>query len=362
MHVQNLFLSPQFFLSKNQFQIVLPNHAQHKACCLRGTRCALFHFYTIEKEWGKEIKVNDWTTDIPVFTPIQDIVAGHNTQAFLIIRHDTILFEYYAEGSTSKSLFPSYSIAKSFTSALIGIAIQEGFINSVDDAVNKYLPELNFHPYFNRLTIRHLLNQTSGIKYSLLMDADIYYGKDFRKGVKNIEFETAPGKTQSYLNINYQLLGMMLERATGIPPGKYLQDKLWTPLGMESDAFWSADKKNSMAKTFCCLNASAVDYAKFGRLYLHNGIWEGKQIIARHWIEQSISSDTTQGSSFGYNFGWHIGLKEYGDFMANGLYKQHIYINPKKNLIIVSLNRKEDKLKAERVNWWYVFRQIADQL
>ena len=194
------------------------------------------------------------------------------------------------------------------------------------------------------------------------MDADIYYGRDIWNGVKQIDFEQAPGKIQSYLNINYQLLGIVLERATGISPVKYLEEKLWKPLGMESDAFWSADKKNSLEKTFCCLNATAKDYAKFGKLFLSYGKWEGKQVINKHWIDQSISRDTTEGSSFGYNFGWHIGLKEYSDFMANGLYKQHIYINPEKNLIIVSLNRKEDKLKAERVNWWYVFRQIADEL
>jgi len=322
----------------------------------------VFHFQTTDKDWGKTIKVTDWTTDLPVFSTIQQVVAGHSTLAFLLIRKDTILFEYYAEGSTSKSQFPSYSIAKSFTSALIGIAIQEGFINSVDDPVKNYLPELNFHPYFNQLTLRHLLNQTSGIKYSLTQDAVIYYGRDIWKSVKRIEFDTTPGKIQSYLNINYLLLGMALETATGIAPHTYLEEKLWQPLGMETDAFWSADNKNRKEKTFCCLNATAMDYAKFGRLYLHDGSWEGKQIIEQQWVNQSVSRDTTAGSSFGYNFGWHIGLLEYGDFMANGLYKQHIYINPKKELIIVSLLRKEDKLKAERVNWWYVFRQISDQL
>jgi CubicO group peptidase (beta-lactamase class C family) len=320
-----------------------------------------FHFYTANKRWEKQIKINDWTTDLPVFSAIEDVVAEHNTSAMVIIRNDTILTEYFKEDRPADEKHASYSMAKSVTSALVGIAIQEGYIGNVDELVKQYLPELNFHPYFDKLTIRHLLNHTSGIKYSLTVDAFIYYGKDVWKGIKQIDFDTLPGTKQSYLNTNSQLLGIVLERATKTTASQYLQSKLWQPLGMESDAFWSADNKGQ-AKTYCCLNATAYDYAKFGRLYLNNGNWQGKQIINEAWVKQSIARDTTQGSSYGYNFSWHIGLEGYNDFMAIGLYKQHIYINPEKHLIIVLLNHKEDKLKAERINWWYVFRQIADQL
>ncbi len=319
-----------------------------------------FQFYQGDDNWKNSIKVNDWTTDVPVFSTIEDLVAAHNTSALLIIRNDTILTEYYKDGMDKEDTHASYSIAKSFTSALIGVAVQEGYINNVNELVKHYLPELDFHPYFDKLTIRHLLNHTSGIKYSLAMDAFIYYG-DVSKGLKRIDFDTLPGTQQRYLNINTQLLGMVLESATKTPASAYLQTKLWQPLGMQSDAFWSTDK-NGQAKTYCCLNATAYDYAKFGRLYLNNGNWQGKQIVNEAWVQESIAKDTTQGSSFGFNYSWHIGLAGYNDFMAIGLYKQHIYINPDKNLIIVLLNHKEDKLKAERVNWWYVFRQIADQL
>jgi CubicO group peptidase (beta-lactamase class C family) len=131
---------------------------------------------------------------------------------------------------------------------------------------------------------------------------------------------------------------------------------------MCDDAVWSTDTKNNLEKTYCCLGATALDYAKFGRLYLNQGVWNGKRIISERWYNKSISRDTTGGSSYNYNYCWHIGLKEYGDYMAIGLYKQHIYINPKKNLLIVLFNDREKPLKAERVNWWFVFRQIADQL
>lgn len=318
-----------------------------------------FQFNRAENTNGQNIKVTDWTTDLPVFSTIADVAKEHNTSALLIIRNDTILTEYFNEDG-AEGKHASYSIAKSVTSALIGIAIQEGHIKNVDELVRTYLPQLNFHPYFDKLTIRHLLNHTSGIKYSLALDGFIYYGM-VDKGIKRIEFDTLPGTQQRYLNVNSQLLGMVLESATKTPATQYLQTKLWQPLGMQSDAFWSTDK-TGQAKTYCCLNATAYDYAKFGRLYLNNGNWQGQQIINSDWIDQSIARDTTQGSSYAYNYSWHIGLEGYNDFMAIGLYKQHIYINPDKQLIIVLLNHREKKLKAERVNWWYVFRQIADQL
>ena len=144
---------------------------------------------------------------------------------------------------------------------------------------------------------------------------------------------------------------------------EYLSKSFWQPLGASDDALWQLDDSdNRLAKAFCCISASSLDYAKFGRLYLNKGTWGDKRIFSESWYEKSISRDTLNGSSFNFNYSWHIGLEAYGDFMAIGLYKQHIYIHPKKKLIIVALNDKENKLSAERVNWWYVFRQISDQL
>ena len=131
---------------------------------------------------------------------------------------------------------------------------------------------------------------------------------------------------------------------------------------MESVARWSTDETGETEKTYCCLSATARDYAKFGRLFLKRGQWQGKQLLMEDWVARSIHRDASAGSSEGYNYYWHIGLKEYGDFMAIGLYKQHIYLNPAKNLIIVVLNDEEERLKAERTNWPYILRQMADVL
>lgn len=325
-----------------------------------GNEC--FEFSKDLKQSGKNIKINDWTNDIPFFMPLDTFATTHKIRSLLVIQNDTLKYEYYGKKFQENELHSSYSIAKSFTSALIGIAIDEGFIKSEKEAVINYIPELKNELYAEQLTIEHLLNHTSGIQYNLATDAIIYYGKNSLKALEKITFETSPGTKQHYLNINVELLGLILNRATGMAPSKYLEEKIWKPIQMCNNGIWSVDKKNQLEKSYCCIGASALDYAKFGRLFLNKGVWNGNRIISESWHNKSISRDTSNGSSFNYNYSWHIGLKEYGDFMAIGLYKQHIYINPEKNLLIILFNDREKPLKAERVNWWYIFRQISDQL
>jgi CubicO group peptidase (beta-lactamase class C family) len=325
-----------------------------------GSEC--FEFQKDVNQTAAGIKISDWTSDIPFFTPLDSFVPTHKIRSLLIIQNDTLKYEYYGKKINKQALHSSYSIAKAFTSSLIGIAIEEGHIKSEQDFVINYIPEIKGVQYAENLTIEHLLNHTSGIKYNLGIDATIYYGRNSLSSLNKIRFDFKPGIKQHYLNINVELLGLILQRATGVAPSKYLEDKIWKPIQMCSDGVWSVDEKNQLEKSFCCIGSTALDYAKFGRLYLNKGLWNGERIISEEWYNKSISRDTTNGSSFNYNYCWHIGLKEYGDFMAIGLYKQHIYIHPDKNLLIILLNDKENPLKAERVNWWYIFRQIADQL
>lgn len=321
-----------------------------------------FEFQRPANANGGNIKVNDWTRDLPFFNSLQDIVSDHSVRSFLLIQRDSILFEYYGLGTDKHSMNSSYSIAKAFTSALIGIAIDEGSIASENDLVLQYLPSLKGDAELKKLSIKHLLNQTSGIKYRLKTDAQIYYGSDMSKTIKYLEFDHNPGEYQHYLNINIQLLGYILQSATNKSPATYLEEKIWSSIGSCDDAIWAVDKTNEMEKTYCCMGATALDYAKFGRLYLNKGNWQGEQIVSQEWVQKSLARDSAEGSSHGYNYCWHIGLKEYGDFMANGMYKQHIYVHPDKEIIIVLLNDQENRLKENLVNWWYVFRQIVDQL
>jgi CubicO group peptidase (beta-lactamase class C family) len=318
--------------------------------------------FEFDRVQNVEFKINDWTRNIPYFINLDDLVASHPVRSLLVIQRDTIKYEFYRNDIDTFELHPSYSMAKSFTSALLGIAIEEGFIKSIDDSVITYLPEISEVQNSEQLTIRHLLNHTSGFKKKLTTDINIYYARDITKHLDQLKIESLPGTKQEYINVNTQLLGMVLNRATKQSLSSYMQEKIWQPIQACSDAIWSTDKKNDLVKAYCCFGAVVLDYAKFGRLFLNEGNWNGEQIISKNWYNESIQRDTLSGSSWNYNHSWHIGLKEYGDFMAIGLYKQHIYVHPKKQLIIVLLNDKEKKLRAERVNWWYIFRQISDQI
>ena len=316
-----------------------------------------FEFNTVEA--GQKIMVNNWTNDLPEFQSMESLCGEHKVRSLLVIKNDSILFSYQKSGYESNAMHSSYSMSKSIVSCLIGMAIDDGFIKSEHVLVNEFIPELDTNS--SNIKLSHLLNHTSGIQKSLAMDARIYYGNDILNELDKIRFECAPGIKQRYENMNTQLLALVLSRAVGQSLSKYTEQKLWKQIGMCHEGSWSTDKKG-VEKAFCCISATSLDYAKLGRLYLNKGLWGDKRILSEEWYNKSIRRDTLEGSSFNFNYSWHIGLEKYGDFMAIGLYKQHIYVYPEKKTIIVLLNDRENKLLAERVNWWNIFRQISDQI
>tara|TARA_Y100000815_G_scaffold275382_1_gene313210 strand:- start:19165 stop:19614 length:450 start_codon:yes stop_codon:yes gene_type:complete len=148
---------------------------------------------------------------------------------------------------------------------------------------------------------------------------------------------------------------MVLQRALkGKSITQYLEEKLWKPLGMEYDATWSLDRENGMEKTFCCINARARDFSKIGRLYLNNGNWQGKQIVPEEWVRRSVTADTVTGASF-YKYQWWLPSQS-GDFMAQGILGQYVYVNPSKNLIIVRLGENYGN-----ADWVNLFKSLAQQ-
>lgn len=308
-------------------------------------------------EVGKRLKVSDWSNGTPLFVTLDKLSQTRPVRSFVVIQRDTILYQFHGLGTEESDVHPSYSMAKSYTSALIGIAIDEGKIGSVDELVSKYIPEVESE----QLKIEHLLNMTSGIKHNPMIDAKLYYGNDVTSTLKFVEFAFEPGTKQEYLNINVQLLGLILHRTTGMKPADYLTEKIWQPIQSCDDAIWTEDRKGQNL-TFCCMGATALDYAKFGRLYMQGGKWNDRQVVPEDWVKHSIRRDTTEGSGFGYNYLWHIGEGAYGDYMADGMYKQHVYVHPEKELIIVLTCNRDNKLASERVRWRHVFRQIVDQL
>ncbi len=293
--------------------------------------------------------------------PFDEYLEDNKTVAFLIIQNDSIQYEKYFNGYDKESIVPSFSAAKSVTSILIGCAIDDGYIKSIDEPITTYIPELQKNG-FEKVSIKHVLQMTSGLKFNESYGnpfgdaATFYYGTNLRKSISKMKLEAEPGTRFEYVSGNTQLLGLILERALKDKTvTQYLQEKIWTPLGMEYDASWSIDrKKEALEKTFCCLNARARDFAKIGRLYLNKGNWDGKQIVSRSWVEESTKIDTSEGSAAYYQYQWWL-PSDNGDFIAEGILGQFIYVHPAKNLIIVRLGKNHGK-----ASWRSIFRTMAE--
>jgi CubicO group peptidase (beta-lactamase class C family) len=269
--------------------------------------------------------------------------------AFLVARGDTLLYERYFGGYTDSSWVASFSITKSFVSALVGIALAEGRLGGIDLPAADFIPELRERG-LGGVTLRHLLRMTSGIAFSEgyrnpFSDAAVlYYGGDLRRIVAHCRPEEPPGRRFHYISVNTQILGEILERTTGVPLAEYLESRLWRPLGMEADASWSLDRRRQgMEKAFCCLNARARDFARFGLLYLEGGRRDGRQIVPEEWVRASTRPDPIGGGSAHYGYHWWLGDLVEGDYFAEGLHGQFIHVDPAYGTVMVMLSRKESE-------------------
>jgi CubicO group peptidase (beta-lactamase class C family) len=311
-----------------------------------------FHFNELpaDNHYASQIEAigNRSTNGSPV-----DYLQSSGTTAFLVIHDDELVYERYFNGYNERSLNTSFSMAKSFASALVGIAIDEGYIKRVDEPITNYIPELlEKDKRFRSITIRHLLTMTSGIKYEeggdlpWSEDADdtkTYYATDLRELALNCQIEGKPGKYFEYNNYNPLLMGMILERATGMPVSHYMEEKLWKPAGMEADASWSLDsKKDGFEKMESGVNARARDFARFGMLFAKEGNLRGKQLISRGWVKESTRADTNTDPSLDYQYFWWVNTTDgKNHFSAQGNYGQYIYVAPEKDLVIVRLGKEE---------------------
>lgn len=285
---------------------------------------------------------------------LERFLEDSKTTAFIIIRNDTLLFEKYFNGHNRMTPCKTFSITKNVISALIGIAIDEGAITSVNDPIIKYIPELDDRRLAG-VTIQDCLSLTSGINsdggeiWPWNDKVRIYYSTDIRKFLYKSGFREEPGKNFRIEEISPCLLGLVLERATGTTVSAYLESRIWKKLGMEGDAFWVID---SHRKGFEAINSGFVavpmDMARFARMYLAKGKCFGKYIISDTWAHNSTRPDTLSlsfwknilaynGSNVYFNDMWW-GLSRNDsiyEFSANGHFGQRIYIVPYKDLMIL---------------------------
>lgn len=274
------------------------------------------------------------------------------TVAFLVIRQDSLLYESYRDGWCDTLTSNIYSATKTIVSLLTGIALDEGKIHSLDDPVSRYIPIYNKNKQAD-VTLRHLLTMSGGMawdeSYASLFSVTThgYYGNDLYELVTGLEVIDTPGIQYSYRSGETQLLAFVLEAATGQTLSQYAEEKLWKPLQAERDAYWLLDKEGGDEKAFCCFHTTARDVARFGRLLLHRGEWNGKQLVSQAYMDEMTRPAAYLKDQWGKDSLSYYGLQTWimtyrGEKIPcmRGMLGQYIYAIPSKDAIVVRLGRK----------------------
>lgn len=291
----------------------------------------------------------------------REYLENHETVAYLIIQDGKVLFEEYWDGYGTDSHSNIFSATKSIVSLLIGIAIDEGKIISVDEPIGNYLKEFSGDER-GKITIKELLTMSSGLDWNetysspTSITTKAYYGKNLREVSTDQQLIEKPGVRFRYQSGNTQLLAFIVEEATGETISKYAERKLWKPMNAVKPALWSVDKKDGDEKSFCCFNTNARDAARFGQLVLNKGQWNGKQLVSENYI-----TDATKAASFllneeksaaldcyGYQY-WVLPYKGMNIPYMRGHRGQYIYAIAEKNAVIVRFGKQKDKEKQGQI-------------
>lgn len=295
---------------------------------------------------------------------LDDLLARSRTQGFLVIKDGTIVDERYFNGADGNTKFTSWSVAKSFTSTLVGLALADGKIKSLDDPVTDYLPELKGSGY-DGVPIKDLLEMSSGVKFTEdygdnKSDVQIMWNKTMTQQseslgeyAKTLGRAEKPGTKFVYRSVDTAVLGLLVKRVTGMPLATMLSDRIWKPLGMEQDATWLTDGPGPDATEdgYCCINATLRDYGRFGLLFLHDGKIGDKQIVPASWIKAATNPQSPQvgwgklfpGDPGAYGYQWWLIYPGAGHaYSAEGVFFQFIYVSPKYNMVIVKTSAYDD--------------------
>lgn len=266
-----------------------------------------------------------------------------STQGAALFVNGKLVNEIYADGFNKDSVATSWSMAKSFYAALIGISIDRGEINSLDDKVSQYLDY--FKDDRRDITLRQLLNMTSGLEMPADEHEKMFFTKDHLAYAKNIDRDKVPGEKFEYNNVNSMLLADILFRATGVPADTLLEERILKKIGMDNVTLWKDSAGNPL--TYCCIDTTVRQYARFGLLFTRGGKWHDQQIIPRKFVDQTfqlewsdIPSDSLQVQR-GYSLHWWISRydKQAQIFNASGKFGQYIFVDPKNDTVFVRVTK-----------------------
>ncbi|WP_245905327.1 serine hydrolase domain-containing protein [Gelidibacter algens] len=280
-------------------------------------------------------------------TTLDAYMNEHRVQGIIVIKDNQIRLEKYGDNSNQETLWTSFSVAKSVSSMLVGVALKEGALESLEDPLKKYIDEFNGYDY-GEVTVRQLLTMTSGIEWNEdYEDPNSDVGQMYKAHcqgdeshiltyIKPLKFAHKQGTHWNYSTGETDLVGILVQKATGISLAEYLSEKIWKPFGMESDAYWFADECSHLNLGGSGLSASLRDFARLGMLMLDGGEIGDKNILSEEWLKDATSllyQTNDQGDGYGYLW-WRFKDGSYGAF---GIFGQMIYINPHKNLVIAQM-------------------------
>jgi CubicO group peptidase (beta-lactamase class C family) len=299
------------------------------------------------------------------------------TAAFVVIKNDSLLHEQYWDGHSDTSHTNSFSMGKSITSILCGIAIEEGKIKSVDEKVGNFIPQYK-QGMDSLLTIKDLLEMGSGINFNesyispFAYPAEAYYSSDIMEWTLKYKVDTIPGKRFIYLSGNTTILGYCISKATGKSLAEYASEKLWKPLGAEQPAYWSLDHEGGVEKAYCCFNSNARDFARIGQLYLDSGkckdhmivdlnkpelvisdkaylktTWVYRQLVPKDWVVASTTPKLT--AYYGYQW-WIMNYEHHIIPYCRGLKGQYIFVIPDKKMVVVRLGSEREIVKMVTID------------
>ena len=297
----------------------------------------------VKQPWAFHSKYNTVKT-----TPtLQQLQQELGTVAFLIIKNDRLWHESYYDGFGKDSKSNSFSMAKSMVSACLGKAIKDGKIKSLDQPVSDFLPQFNSGPSA-KMTVGDLSSMASGLNWDesyyspFSVTTRAYFTDDLQSVILGLKGVNAPGVSYTYLSGNTQLLAMVIEKATQQNLADYVSEQFWKPMGAENEALWQTDKENGMVKAFCCVASNARDFARFGKLYKDFGQWNGKPILDRAFVAQSITPRFKASPEYGYGW-WLSDYKGKSIFYMRGHLGQYVIVIPEDDLIIVRLGHQQGK-------------------
>jgi CubicO group peptidase (beta-lactamase class C family) len=313
---------------------------------------------------------------------LSEELEHYKTDGLIVLHNGNLLYENYWNNNSATSKHIAFSVTKSFVSALVGIAVDEGLIDNIEDPITKYLSDFNGTGY-EGVRIKDILQMSSGVDFNedyADPKSDINRfgratarGSSFRDFAKSLERGREPGTYHHYVSIDTQVLGFLLAEVTGMPLKEYLYKKIWNKIGMEDDAFFIVDN-NGVEMALGGLNATLRDYAKFGELYLNRGKWNGEQVVPASWVDASHTNDgphlkpgesELSSSPWGYGLQWWVPGFPDTDYTASGVYNQYIYIDPLTNVVIAktsSNHRYTSEKEYSKAAHVAMFRAIAESI